>query len=78
MWMRTLAQARRLIKMVIGFTLLAAGVAMLVLPGPGIVAILVALAILSAEFMWARLLLERIKRLGPNGSRQQEGTHTGP
>jgi uncharacterized protein (TIGR02611 family) len=62
MWMNTVAHARRLIKIVVGFTLLLAGVALLVLPGPGIVVIVLALAILSAEFVWARRLLERLKQ----------------
>ena len=56
-----LEQAKRLIKIVVGFTLLAAGAAMMVLPGPGIVTIMLALAILSAEFVWARRLLDRMK-----------------
>ena len=72
MWIATLAQAKRFVKIVIGFTLLAAGAAMLVLPGPGIVAILVALAILSAEFVWARLLLDRIKRFAPNRAHRED------
>ena len=45
-----------------GFTVLAAGVAMLLLPGPGIVTIAIGLTILSAEFVWARRWLERMKR----------------
>ena len=57
----TLAQAKRLIKIVFAFTLLLVGVAMLVLPGPGLVAIAAALAILSGEFVWARRLLDRLK-----------------
>ncbi|HEX3703905.1 MAG TPA: PGPGW domain-containing protein [Vicinamibacterales bacterium] len=56
-----LHQAKRLIKIVFALTLLVAGVAMLVLPGPGILAITFALAILSGEFVWARRLLEKIK-----------------
>jgi len=57
----TLRQARRLIKIVFGFTLLAIGAAMLVLPGPGIVVIVFALAVLSGEFIWARRLLHKLK-----------------
>ena len=57
----TLQEARRLIKIVFGLTLLIVGVAMLVLPGPGIVVITVALAVLSGEFIWARRLLDQIK-----------------
>jgi uncharacterized protein (TIGR02611 family) len=42
-----------------GFTLLFAGVAMLVLPGPALAVIPVALAILSLEFAWAARWLEK-------------------
>lgn len=56
-----LRRAKRLIKMVMGFTMLAIGAAMLVLPGPGIVTIMLALAVLGTEFVWARRLLERMK-----------------
>ena len=56
----TLQQARRLIKITLGVMLLVAGTAMLVLPGPGIVVIALALAVLGGEYIWARRLLERI------------------
>ena len=59
--LRTLGQARRLIIIVIGFTVLAAGVAMIVLPGPAVVVIPVGLAILATEFIWARKLLHTVK-----------------
>lgn len=62
MIIRTLAQAKRIIKVVAGGTLLLLGVAMLVLPGPGILAIGFGLALLSAEFVWARRLLDRMKQ----------------
>jgi uncharacterized protein (TIGR02611 family) len=55
---------KRIIKIVFGFTVLAAGVAMLVLPGPGWVVIAVALAILAGEYVWARKLLDRLKETG--------------
>ena len=67
--MRTLEQAKRVIRIVFAFALLVVGVAMLVLPGPGIVVIVVALAILSAEFVWARILLDHMK-LGVRRARQ--------
>lgn len=41
-----------------GFTLLLAGLAMVVLPGPALAVIPVALAILSLEFAWAGRALE--------------------
>jgi uncharacterized protein (TIGR02611 family) len=43
---------------VVGFTMLFAGLAMLVLPGPALAVIPVALAILSLEFAWAGRWLE--------------------
>ena len=59
--LRTLAQAKRLIVIVIGFTILATGIAMIVLPGPAVVVIPVGLAILATEFIWARKLLVAVK-----------------
>ena len=47
-----------------GFTLLLAGVVMLVTPGPGWLVILLGLGLLAAEFVWARRLMDRIKREG--------------
>jgi len=64
MALSALARARRLVRIVIGFTVLLAGVAMLVLPGPGILVVGLGLLILSAEFLWARRLLEKVKRMG--------------
>jgi len=54
-------QVKRAVKIVIGFTLLVFGVVMLVTPGPGWLVILSGLAVLAAEFIWARRLLDRLK-----------------
>ena len=51
----------RLVVGVIGGTMLAVGIAMLVLPGPAFVLIPLGLAILATEFVWARRLLLRVK-----------------
>jgi uncharacterized protein (TIGR02611 family) len=51
----------RLARIVGGFALLAAGVAMLALPGPGWLTIAAGLALLASEFTWARSLLNRLK-----------------
>ena len=64
MWLKTLQQAKRLIKIVVGFTVLLAGAVMLVTPGPGWVVIALGLAILAAEFVWARRLLNHLKEQG--------------
>jgi uncharacterized protein (TIGR02611 family) len=61
MLIRTLQQAKRFLKILFGFTLLALGVVMIVTPGPGWLTILLALGVLAAEFVWARRLLDRLK-----------------
>ena len=58
---KTLRQLQRIFVAIVGFTLLFIGVAKLVLPGPAIVVIPVALAILGTEFLWARRLVEKLK-----------------
>jgi len=57
----TLRAARRMVVLVIGGTVLLLGVAMLVLPGPGLVVAPAGLAILATEFLWARRLLTRVR-----------------
>ena len=47
---------------VVGLAVIAAGIAMLVLPGPGWVAIFAGLAIWATEFAWAHLVLRWTKR----------------
>ena len=64
MILRTVAQVRRVFLVIAGFTLLLAGVVMLVTPGPGMFAIFLGLGLLAAEFVWARRLMDRIKREG--------------
>jgi hypothetical protein len=57
-----LRQVWRLIILVVGVTIVAAGVAMIVLPGPAIVVIPAGLALLATEFVWARRLLDRVRK----------------
>ena len=52
---------KMLITAVIGFTMIAIGVALLILPGPGLIVIGLGLLILSAEFVWAKRALDRMK-----------------
>ncbi len=54
--------ARRIAVAVVGGTVLAIGAALIVLPGPAFVVIPLGLAILSAEFAWARYWLRKVKR----------------
>jgi uncharacterized protein (TIGR02611 family) len=60
-FIKTLHQAKRFLRILFGFTLLVAGIAMIATPGPGWLTILLALGVLAAEFVWARRLLERLK-----------------
>jgi tellurite resistance protein TerC len=57
----TFKQAKRLIAIVVGFTVLLVGVAMIALPGPAFIVIPLGLAILGTEFVWARNLLKKMK-----------------
>lgn len=54
--------ARRIAASVIGGTLLALGIVMLVTPGPGTPLIAAGLGVLALEFYWARRWLVRLRR----------------
>jgi hypothetical protein len=60
-WGRLPRLARQICVAVVGTTVLLAGVAMIVLPGPAVLVIPLALAILGTEFLWARRLLDAVK-----------------
>ena len=51
--------AKRVVVFMVGVAVLLAGVAMLALPGPGLLVIIVGLVILSTEFAWAERALDR-------------------
>jgi uncharacterized protein (TIGR02611 family) len=61
---KSLQQAKRFLKILVGFTLLAIGVVMIVTPGPGWLTIMVGLGVLAAEYVWARRLLDKMKEQG--------------
>ncbi len=61
MWPETIRQARRLIVLVVGLTMLLCGALMLITPGPGWLLIFAGLSLLAAEFVWARRLLKRLR-----------------
>jgi putative transmembrane protein PGPGW len=52
---------KRIAVTIAGFVVVLAGVVMLVVPGPGIVVILLGLAILSTEYVWAERLLRKAR-----------------
>lgn len=52
----------KLIVFVVGATFALVGLALLVLPGPGIPVLILGLAILASEFAWARFLLQEARK----------------
>jgi uncharacterized protein (TIGR02611 family) len=58
---RSYKVAKRIAIGIVGGTVLALGIIMMVTPGPGIPAILAGLGILAIEFAWARIWLRKIK-----------------
>ena len=80
---KAIQRTKRLFKIVLGFTLLAIGAPMLVLPGPGWLTIGLGLVVLATEFMWARRLLNRLREqtiklgrsvLGGTGPKESSGS----
>jgi uncharacterized protein (TIGR02611 family) len=61
---KTVQQAKRALKIVMGFTLLVVGIVMIVTPGPGWLVIALGLATLATEFAWAQRLLGHLKTGG--------------
>jgi hypothetical protein len=64
---RLTAHARKALTISIGIVLLVVGVALLILPGPGLPLIIVGLTLLGAHFAWARNLKARAVDLGKQG-----------
>jgi tellurite resistance protein TerC len=57
----TYKTARRIAVLTVGSTVVLLGIVMLVTPGPGLLVIPIGLAILGAEFAWARLWLRKVR-----------------
>jgi uncharacterized protein (TIGR02611 family) len=73
----TYRSARRVAIAVIGGTVILAGVAMLVLPGPGLLTIAAGLALLGLEFAFARRWLATAQnRARSTAARAAERIHT--
>jgi uncharacterized protein (TIGR02611 family) len=53
---------KRIIVSIVGFTLIALGLVLLVIPGPGLLVLAAGLAVLATEYAWARKLLDSAKR----------------
>jgi tellurite resistance protein TerC len=69
--LKTLQQAKRLIVIVVGSTVLLIGIAMIVLPGPAFLVIPVGLGVLATELVWARKLLNKLKSTFQKGKEKR-------
>jgi uncharacterized protein (TIGR02611 family) len=70
--------ARRIAVTVVGFTVLAIGIAMVVLPGPAFIVIPIGLGILGLEFAWARRWLKTAKEKAEAVARSVTKSGSGP
>lgn len=68
------ATAKRVVLEIVGWVLVVAGIAGLILPGPGLLMIASGLVILSQEYEWAERRVEPIKRQALRGA--AEGVET--
>jgi uncharacterized protein (TIGR02611 family) len=66
----------RALYVMVGFTVLLGGLAMLVLPGPAFLVIPIGLAILALEFTWAESMLERAIEQGEKAKQRATDTTT--
>jgi uncharacterized protein (TIGR02611 family) len=61
-WLRWIARSvKRLVVLAVGIAFLGAGIAMIPLPGPGILVSVIGLIILATEFAWAERALDRVR-----------------
>ena len=67
--MTTMKQIKRVVIAVVGGTVLALGIALIVLPGPAFLVIPAGLAILAIEFAWARHWLRSARAVLPRRSK---------
>lgn len=61
---------RRIMITIAGVTVLAIGVTLLVLPGPGIIVLMIGMAILATEYEIARVWLRKAKQKYHDGKRR--------
>jgi uncharacterized protein (TIGR02611 family) len=61
--------SKRIAVSIVGGVFVLLGIAMLVLPGPGILVVVIGFAILGTEYVWAAVALERTKRAAEQASR---------
>ncbi len=65
--------AKRIAIAVLGVSVLAIGIVMIITPGPALILIPAGLAILSLEFSWARFWLKRLRESISSRNMQKHG-----
>ncbi|MFN6122071.1 MAG: PGPGW domain-containing protein, partial [Actinomycetes bacterium] len=77
-WLKVIGRnSRRLAVFVVGVAILGAGAAMVVLPGPGVLVMLVGLAVLATEFAWAERALDRTAGAAATAASKVSGSRSG-
>jgi hypothetical protein len=61
--------SKRIAVSIVGGIFVLGGIAMLVLPGPGILVVAIGFAILGTEYAWAAAALERTKQMAAGAGR---------
>ena len=62
--------SKRIAVSIVGAVVVVAGLALLVLPGPGILVVVLGFAILGTEYAWARAGLERTRKAADTAGRR--------
>jgi len=61
---------KRIAVTVVGFGLIAVGLVLLVMPGPGLLLIAAGLAVLATQYTWARRALDETKKRAGSATRR--------
>lgn len=64
------SSGKRIAVSVVGFVLVALGLVLLVLPGPGLLVVVAGFAVLATEYAWARHALDEAKRRAAGAGRR--------
>jgi len=74
----TKQHGRRVAVTVVGAAVVLVGLALCVLPGPGLLVLAAGLAILATEYVWARRLLDRVRQATRRTVNRARGLRSGP
>ncbi len=69
--------ARKVVVLIVGVAVVLSGVALLALPGPGMLVIIVGLLILSTEFAWAQRWLDYAVERAAGATTKVQGSKSG-